>query len=73
MKKSCPPELAELSRKTGLVLKPVDLESVNRLFAEIEKYDYQERVDTFEYLKHALNETRDSLGAEPIYRRRSAK
>ena len=72
MKKTGPPDLAELSRKTGLVLRPVDLESVNRLFAEIEKYDYQERVDTSEYLKHALNETRDSLGAAPIYLRRWA-
>ncbi len=62
-----PPDLAEVSLKTGLVLRPLDSESVNRLFAEIEKYDYQERVETFEYLKHALNETRDSLGAEPCY------
>jgi len=53
--KTIPPDLAELSLKTGLVLRTVDSESVNRFFAEIEKYDYQERVETFEYLKHALS------------------
>ncbi len=67
MKNGCLLELADLSRKTGLVLRLVNSEAVTRLFAEIERYDYRERGDTFEYLKHALNETRDSLGAEPCY------
>jgi hypothetical protein len=39
---------------------------VNRLFAELEKYDPEERAETFEHLKVALNETRESVGAEPI-------
>ena len=65
--KTIPPDLAELSLKTGLVLRTIDSESVNRLFAEIERYDYRERVDTFEYLKRALNETRDSVGVEHCY------
>jgi hypothetical protein len=59
--------LAELSRKTGLLVRPLDAEAVNRLFAELEKYDAGERRETFDYLKRALNETRASLGAEPIY------
>jgi hypothetical protein len=67
MQRIGPPELRELSRKTGLVLRPVDSGSVNRLFAELEKYDPQERVETFEYLKRALNETRAWLGAELTY------
>jgi hypothetical protein len=47
-KQTGPLDLTELSRKTGLVVRPFDSESVNRLFAEIEKYDYQERVNSFE-------------------------
>ncbi len=61
------PELAELSRKTGLVIGPVDPGQVNTLFTSLEKYDVKERAETFDYLKHALNETRASVGAEPIY------
>jgi len=49
MKKSGPLDLTKLSRKTGLVVRLVDSESLNRLFAELEKYDTQERVETFEY------------------------
>ena len=59
------PSLAELSRKTGLILRPVD--SINNLFDELEKYDSQERAKTFNDLKDALNETRASLGAEAVY------
>ena len=59
--------LAELTRKTGLILRPVDSTTVNNLFAELEKYDSQERAKTFDQLKRALNETRTSLGAEPVY------
>jgi len=61
------PSLAELSRKTGLILRPVDLTTVNNLFAELEKYDSLERAKTFNDLKDTLNETRASLGAEPVY------
>jgi hypothetical protein len=61
-------ELAELSLKTGLVVRTPDSKEIDILFAELEKYDSQERTQTFEYLKSALNETRASLGAESAYR-----
>ena len=61
-------DLAELSRKTGLVVRTADSAEIDILFAELEKYDSQERAETFEYLKSALNENRASLGAEPAYR-----
>ena len=61
------PSLAELSRKTGLIVRTVDSTTVNNLFAELEKYDSQERAKTFNDLKDTLNETRASLGAEPVY------
>jgi hypothetical protein len=60
-------DLAELSRKTGLLIRPLDAEAMNKLFAELERYDAGERRATFEYLKRAMNETRASLGAEPVY------
>jgi hypothetical protein len=60
-------KLAELSRKTGLVVRTPDSGEIDILFAELEEYDSQERAETFEYLKSALNETRASLGAEPAY------
>jgi len=60
-------KLAELSRKTGLVVRTPDSAEIDLLFAELEKYDPQERAETFEYLKSALNETRASLGAESAY------
>jgi hypothetical protein len=59
--------LTELARKTGLVVRPLDPAAVNSLFAELEKYDSQERAETFNYLKRALNETRASVRAEPAY------
>jgi len=59
--------LAELSRKTGLMVRAVGPATVERLFAEIEKYDSQERAETFDYLRRALNETRSSLGSEAVY------
>ena len=54
------PGLAELSRKTGLIVRAVGSGTVERLFAEIEKYDSHERAETFEYLRRA---TRNSLFA----------
>ncbi len=59
--------LAELSRKTGLILRAVGPVTVERLFAEIEKYDSHERAETFEYLRRALNETRSSVSSEDVY------
>ena len=60
-------DLVELSHKTGLVIRPIDSVAVNRLFTELERYDSKERTETFDCLKRALNETRGSLGAEPVY------
>ena len=62
------PELAELSRKTGLKVRPPDLAAVEKLFDKLEEYDSNERAETFNYLRRALNETRASLGAEAVYR-----
>ena len=59
--------LAELSRKTGLIVRAVGPGTVERLFAEIEKYDSHERAETFEYLLRALHETRSSLSSEDVY------
>jgi hypothetical protein len=61
------PDLAQISSKTGLVVRSTTTAAMDRLFAELEKYDAEERSDTFEYLRRALNETRTSLGAEPAY------
>jgi hypothetical protein len=61
------PELAELSRKTGLKVRPLDSAAVEKLLAQLESYDSNERAETFNYLKRALNETRASLGAEAAY------
>ena len=60
------PGLAELSRKTGLIVREVGPATVERLFAEIEKYDSHERAETFEYLRRALHETRSSLSSEDV-------
>ena len=62
------PELAELSRKTGLKVRPLDSAAVEKLFDELDGYDSNERAETFNYLKRALNETRASLGAEAAYK-----
>ena len=61
------PDLSELARKTGLVVRPLDPAAIDTLFAELEKDDVEERTETFDYLKHALNETRACVGAEPVY------
>jgi hypothetical protein len=59
--------LAELSLKTGLIVRAVGSVTVERLFAEIEKYDSHERAETFEYLRRAQHETRSSLSSEDVY------
>jgi len=61
------PGLADLSRKTGLLVRAVGPGTVERLFEEIEKYDSNERAETFQYLRHALHETRSSLSSEDVY------
>ena len=63
--------LDELSRKTGLVVRSLDSTALNILFARLEEYDADERAETLEYLKCALNETRTSLAAESVFERRS--
>jgi hypothetical protein len=60
--------LAEIVRRTGLIYRPLDLASLNEFFAEVEKYDEDERMATFEYLRQALNATRRSVASEPIFR-----
>jgi hypothetical protein len=60
-------QLARLSRQTGLIHRPLALEGVNELFAEIAKYDEDERLETFLYLKQALNATRMAANSEPAY------
>ncbi len=61
-------DLVKLSRRTGLIPRPVDSRAINRFFAELEKYDSPERAETFRYLKSALNKTRAFLGAEGVVR-----
>ena len=62
------PGLADLSRKTGLIVRAVRPATIERLFEEIEKYDSNERAETFEYLRRALHEThRSSLSSEDVY------
>lgn len=60
-------DLKDLSRKTGLVVNSVDPEAIDALFAKLETYDASERTETFADLKRALNETRASVGAEPVF------
>jgi hypothetical protein len=61
------PGLVELSLKTGLIVRAAGPGTVERLFAEIEKYDSDERAETFECLRRALHETRSSLSSEDVY------
>ena len=44
-----PVELAELSRKTRLVVRSLHSAAVNRPFDELEEDDAQEQADTFDY------------------------
>ncbi|HLE62788.1 MAG TPA: hypothetical protein VI750_06610 [Pyrinomonadaceae bacterium] len=66
-KEAAASNLAKLSRKTGLVVRPLDSSTLDALFTELEKYDARERAETLDYLQGAINETRGSLGAEPAY------
>jgi len=65
--KSMAGDLGELSRKTGLIIRPLDSAALDTLFARLEEYDADERADTLEYLQRALDETRASLGEEPVF------
>ena len=49
-------ELFDLSRKTGLVIRLPDSAEMETLFAELEKFNGDERAQTFAYLKRALTE-----------------
>ncbi len=60
-------DLGELSRKTGLIIRPLDSAALDTLFARLEEYDADERADTLEYPQPALDETRASLGEEPVF------
>lgn len=62
-----PVDLKGLSRKTGLIFRQLDSATLDTLFARLEEYDANERAETFDFLTHALNGTRASLGAEPAY------
>lgn len=57
----------ELSRKAGLIIRPLDSAALDTLFARLEEYDVDDRTDTLEYLQRALGETRASLGEEPVF------
>ena len=59
--------LSQLADETGLIVRPFNADIIGNLFAELETFDAEERGETFAYLKQALNETRASLGAEPVY------
>ena len=61
-------DLESIASKTGLVVRPVDPHTINALFSKLEKYDSHERAETFDDLKQALNESRASIGAEPVFK-----
>ena len=62
-------DLGELSRKTGLIVRSPDQTALTVLFTRLEEYDSDERENTLEYLRCALDETRASLGAEPVFKK----
>ena len=61
-------DLESVAGKTGLDVRPVDPHTINTLFSELEKYDADERAETFDDLKQALSESRASVGAEPVFK-----
>ncbi len=62
-----PLHLDELSRRTGLIVRPTDGFAIGALFARLEKYDPKERAQTYEYLRQALDGTRHSIDAAPVF------
>ena len=65
--KSIAGDLGELSRKTGLIIRPLDSAALDTLLARLEAYDADERAETLACLQRALDETRSSLGEEPVF------
>ena len=61
-------DLEHLSQRTGLIVRSVDANSLTTLFDRLAEYDVNERAETFDYLKQALDETRVALSAEPIFK-----
>jgi hypothetical protein len=61
-------DLEHLSRRTGLIVRTADGQSLAILFDRLAKYDANERAQTFDYLKQAIDETRSALGAEPVFK-----
>ena len=61
--------LRELSRKTGLIVRSPDQTALTILFRRLEEYDSNERAKTLKYLTSALDETREALGEEPVFKR----
>jgi len=56
------------SRRTGLIVRSVDADSMATLFDLLDDYDVNERAETFDYLEQARNETRVTLMAEPVFK-----
>jgi hypothetical protein len=61
-------DLKDLSRRTGLIVRSVDADSMATLFDVFDDYDVNERAETFDYLEQARNETRVTLMAEPAFK-----
>jgi len=61
-------DLEHLSRRTGLIVRSIDAHSLTILFNRLAEYDPNDRAETFEYLKHALDETRTALNAESVFK-----
>jgi hypothetical protein len=61
-------DLEHLSRRTGLIVRLVDAHLLAILFDRLAEYDAKERAETFDYLKHALDEMRSALNAEPVFK-----
>ena len=61
-------DLKHLSRRTGLIVRTVDADSMATLFDVFDDYDVNERAETFDYLEQARNETRVTLMAEPAFK-----
>ena len=59
-------DLGELSRKTGLIIRPLDSAALDTLLAKLEAYDADERAETFDFLTHALNETRSLANCKKV-------
>ena len=60
-------DLEHLSRRTGLVVRSADCQSLAILFDRLAEYDVNERAQTFDYLTQAINETRSALSTELVF------